>query len=322
MNPQIFNRLILLLCCLFFTHCSPEDEVLSSLVQFEASVLQIEENTPLPFSVPLSISPPAVVESEIVIAISTLGAMEISTDPEENGLIRLPVASGQTSVTFSVTEIVGNSDVGSVEFEVIDVGVGLVANELDGRFLNFEVFPTEEIFVFQEDFSNCTSENIPNGWSEVVVQQNMEGSAVWSCTGEPSVEINAFVGGSSDQTPSEVWLISPLIDLSITNNTSLRFEVDRRFEPDSPGLIPFDVRIATNLTEESFETADWQSFEPAVDFIFANDPGSDDFTESDKLDLSAFNGETIHIAFIYRAGAVNTSEATILRVRDFEIVAN
>lgn len=312
-----------LLGCLQLVSCSQNEVEVASIVQFEETSLEINNQTTFPIPVSLSIAPASIVESEIVIRINASPGTTIETTFQASDLIRLSVDAGQTIAAFEINSITtSEAEVVWVEFEIADVGPGLLTNDLDGRFLNLDVPPVEENFLFQDDFSNCSAGNIPLGWSEVVVLQNREGSAAWYCTSVPSVEINAFVGGSSDQSRSEVWLISPAIDLNSLRSADLRFEADRRFEVVSPGLVPYDIQIATDFMTQGFDRANWQPFEAGLDFILSNDPGSDGFTQSDKLSLSAFSGETIHFAFIYRAGPVGSSDATILRIRNFEVLEN
>lgn len=312
-----------MLCCLTLASCNQNEVAVASMVQFEETSLEINDQTTFPIPVALSIAPASIVGSEIVIRINTSRGTTVETTPMERDLISLSVEAGQTTAVFEINSITTSAaDFVGVEFEIVDVGPGLLTNDLEGRFLNLDVQPSEENFLFQDDFSNCSAENIPLGWSEVVVSQNGEGSAAWYCTSVPSVEINAFVGGSSDQTTSEVWLISPALDLNAVNSADLRFEADRRFEVVSPGLVPYDVQIATNLGTQGFDNANWQPFEAGLDFIMSDDPGSDGFSQSENLSLSAFTGETIHLAFIYRAGPAGTTDATILRIRNFELLGN
>ncbi len=325
-NCKVIHNLKLVLSLLLFlllASCNPNEVEVASIVQFEETLLEINDQTTFPIPVSLSITPASIVESEIVIGINASRGTTVETSPQADDLISLSLDAGQTTAAFEINSITTDeAEFVRVEFEIVDVGPGLLTDDLEGRFLNLDVQPPQENFLFQDDFSNCSAENIPLGWSEVVVSQNGEGSAAWNCTSVPSVEINAFVSGSSDQTASEVWLISPALDLTAVNSADLRFEADRRFEVVSPGLMPYGVQIATDFVTQGFENANWQPFEAGLDFIMSDDPGSDGFSQSDRLSLSAFSGETIHLAFIYRAGPAGTSDATILRIRNFELSGN
>jgi hypothetical protein len=51
----------------------------------------------------------------------------------------------------------------------------------------------------------------------------------------------------------------------------------------------------------------------------ANDAGTDDMGNTGDLDLSAYAGEIMAFAFIYRAGAAGSFDATILRVGNVSV---
>jgi hypothetical protein len=161
----------------------------------------------------------------------------------------------------------------------------------------------------------------PKGWEEIVIEQNNEQSARWSCISTPDlgIGINAFVSGSNDTQSSEVWFLSPRIDLSALNTPILRFDSDRRFVPDDPDLEAYDVLISTDYNGQNFQSANWSRFQPGYEAITANDPDTDGFSSSGALDLSAFSGEQVVFAFVYRSGAPGSFDATILRISNFSV---
>jgi hypothetical protein len=132
------------------------------------------------------------------------------------------------------------------------------------------------------------------------------------------IQVNCFVPGSEDQTASEVWMVSPKLNLIDATSPKLSFDVDRRFP--GTGEFPedlYDIMIATDYTGLNFDDANWERFEAGFNAMTANDPGADDMGNTGDLDLSAYAGEVISVGFVYRAGGPGTFDATILRIGNF-----
>jgi len=314
-----------------FNGCSDDDP--EGRVNFVNEVIELTTDDLSPFDVQLSINPAAPRDSEINITITGAEAGEVfTTTPEiSGGMLTIPVTSGATSASFTITPIeegIGFNDV-VLTLDLTSVGAGLgrglttqaqvnIINKLDTGF---------ELPVLEE-FAMCGPEgdgNLPpEGWKEEIVQQNAEGSTFWRCIpeffGVVGIEVNPFVAGSEDQTHSEVWMISPRINLLDASAPKLSFDVDRRFDPTEDFTDDhYDIVISTDYNGFNFNDATWVRFQAGYDAMTANDPGGDNMENTGDLDLSEYAGEVISIGFIYRAGAPGSFDATILRIGNVSV---
>ena len=314
-----------------FMGCNNDDDPEPSLVNFEETIYNLTTDDLSPFDVTLSIDPAASGSSEIVVELSggTPGT-EFTTTPAASGnTVTIPVSSGDTEASFTFSPIaeaiVGNI---AIEIELVSAGDGLTTGLVTESIIS--ITDVGESLPLNEDFGGCAEDPqvvIPDGWTEAVIEQNAEGSARWSCTdqgffGFSALQVNAFVPGSDDNSSSEVWLVTPRLNLTETTNPVLNFDVDRRF--GGTGTFPddlYDVLISTDYTV-SIDNATWTRFQPGFDAMTDNDPGTDGLSNSGDLDLSAFNGEVVTIAFVYRAGAPGGFDATILRIANVSVTDN
>lgn len=104
--------------------------------------------------------------------------------------------------------------------------------------------------------------------------------------------MSGFDGGPQ---PNEDWLISPEIDL--TDESDLRLQINQAINFASD-LSLLNVLIATDYTTGGdLEAANWETIE------FETAPSGDSYTFflSEDFDISAYDGETIHIAFKYES---------------------
>lgn len=306
-----------------------DEETVNSTVTFSQSSTEITTDDLSPVNVTLDIQPAAPSNSTISLIVtgSTYGETFTTTPALNAGQINIPVTSGATSAQFTIIpdeDGIKFDDV-DLEFEIISVGGGLQVNQFDGRFFNLTITNNREQgtgLPFTEDFNVCgpsgSGDLPPTGWEEVVVTQNSFGTAGFTCyTGQSTtaIQANAFSpNGTTGNDYSEVWMITPLIGLVDASNPTLSFDVDRRFDsPIDDNTLAYGIQIATDYDGTNFETANWQVFDAGVSAMTANDPEADDIGNTGELDLSAYAGETIHIAFIYRATNAQF-EATILRI--------
>ncbi len=317
---------------LTFVGCDDDEDTIST-VNFEEEIYNLTTDNLGPIEVELAITPPASRDSEIEIEITGADAgVAFTTDPAISGnTVLVPVNSGDNSVSFTFTPIAsGIEGELTANLSLANAGDGLTTGLTIESVIT--VVNVGENLPLVEEFSGCQEDPqqpIPEGWTEAVIQQNGEGSATWACgdenfLGSAAVQVNAFVPGSSDNMNSEVWLVTPRLNLTDATNPVLSFDVDRRFAPTADFPYPegpYDVLISTDYTV-SVENATWQRFEAGHAAMTANDPGADDLTNTGDLDLSAFNGEVIAIAFVYRAGAPASFDATILRVGNVSVTDN
>ena len=331
------NNLLLLMLMLAVvavtTNSCDDDEPEDGIVNFEEEAIDRTTDDLSPITVNLTIEPSAPEASEIVVAISGAEAGTVfTTTPEmSNGEVTLNVEEGANSASLTVTpkeEGIGFDDV-VLQLSLSSVGDGLTTGLTTSSQINItNAKDTGEPLPFMEEFESCaeggSKEVPPEGWTEEVVQQNAEGSAVWKCIAEgraqQGIEANAFVPGSEDNINSEVWLISPRIDLIDATSPTLNFDVDRRFDPtDNFTEDHYDIRISTDYNGLNFESATWERFQAGYDAMTDNDPGADGATNTGDLDLSAYTGKVIAIAFVYRAGAPGSFDATILRIGNVSV---
>ncbi len=308
---------------------SCEEEEDPGIVNFVESSINRTTDDLSDITVEFSIDPPAPQNSEFTVALTGAEAGTVfSTTPAiSDGEVVVTVNSGATDASFTVSPIeegIGFDDV-VLNMELVSAGSGLTTGLTTVSVINItNARDTGEELPFTEDFDGCaeggSGEPIPEGWSQEVIQQNAEGSAVWSCVdagffGFEAVQANAFVPGSDDQTSSEVWLVSPRINLLEATDPQLSFGVDRRFPGTGDFPEPlYDIVISTDYNGLNFDDATWTRFEPGFAAMTANDPGQDDLTNTGDLSLADYTGEVIAFAFVYRAGAPASFDATILRI--------
>ena len=321
------------------TNSCDDDEPEDGIVNFEEEAIDRTTDDLSPITLNLTIEPSAPEASEIVVAISGAEAGTVfTTTPEmSNGEVTLNVEDGANSASLTVTpkeEGIGFDDV-VLQLSLSSVGDGLTTGLTTSSQINIaNAKDTGEPLPFEEDFSICSdttksdsaqnAEIPPKGWSQQVKAQNAEGSAVWNCIGEffnvTGVQANAFVPGSNDESSSEVWLVSPRINLLDATSPMLSFDVDRRFP--GTGNFPedlYDIMISTDYTGLNFETATWTRFDAGFKAMTDNDPAKDDMSNTGDLDLSEYAGKVIAIAFVYRAGSPGGFDATILRIGNVSV---
>jgi hypothetical protein len=310
-----------------------EDEDPDGIINFVDEVIDRTTDDLSPITVDFTIDPPAPKASDFVVSISGAEAGTVfTTSPAiSGGQVTISVASGATTATLTVTPIeegIGFDDV-VLQLELASAGDGLTTGLTTSSQINIvNAKDTGEPLPFLEDFAVCgpdgSGELPPEGWTQEVVQQNAEGSSVWTCIpeffGVTGIQVNCFVAGSADLTSSEVWMVSPRIDLLNATAPKLNFEVDRRF-PGTGGFAEdlYDIFISTDYNGLNFGTANWERFQAGFDAMTANDPGVDDLASTGDLDLSAYAGEVIAIGFVYRAGGPGTFDATILRIGNVSV---
>jgi hypothetical protein len=323
---------LLAISALTFVGCDDDEETIST-VNFEEEIYNLTTDNLGPVEVEFVINPPASKDSEFEVEITGADAgVAFTTDPAISGnTVVVPVNAGDNSASFTFTPIAaGIEGELTANLSLTSAGDGLTTGLVIESLIT--IVNVGENLPLAADFGGCQEDPqqpIPDGWTEAVIQQNAEGSATWACgdenfLGSVAVQVNAFVPGSTDNTNSEVWLVSPRLNLTDATSPALSFDVDRRFDATDDFPYPegaYDVLISTDYTA-SVENATWQRFEAGHAAMTANDPGVDGITNTGDLDLSAFNGEVIAIAFVYRAGAPASFDATILRVGNVSVTDN
>ena len=119
------------------------------------------------------------------------------------------------------------------------------------------------------------------GWS--IVEESGDDEVWTSETG--NVRGNGFFG---DQYSNVEWLVSPSIDLSAESDLKFQITQELDFAGDA-SLVK--ILVSTDYTGDVL-TANWD------EIILAN-PATGDMASSEDYDFSAYDGETINIAFKY-----------------------
>lgn len=148
---------------------------------------------------------------------------------------------------------------------------------------------------FTEDFSGCDELNSFTSYSVVGEGQ------VWNCSanGEDGdgVRMNGFSGSPQN---NEDWLLSPGVNL--TEDATLSFSTDVRF-----GGPELEVLISTNYAGLGDpNAADWTAISATLD---TDDSSYDTWVGSGDIDLSAYTGQTVVIAFKYTSNSTDGAAA-------------
>jgi hypothetical protein len=315
---------------LMLSSCNKEEP--NGVVTFTTGdiIITTDELSPVTFN--LSIDPPAPMASSITIDVTSAGGdygVEFVTNPAlSGGEIELVIAEGDTNSTFTVTPMEANIGFDNIDiaFEIFTVGEGLETAGLIGLTSSLFIENLKEESTgglpFLEYFDDCDgaggTSSLPPTWEERVLTQNSVGTAHWVCApGFDGVECNAFSDAGDEGDGSEAWLITPVIDMTTASSPTLSFATDRRFE--SADFQEYDVKISTDYNGSNFMSASWDILTTAVAAIEANDPEVDNYETVSNIDLSAYAGEQVSIAFIYYAEGSKFT-ATIFRIDDVEVV--
>ncbi len=130
------------------------------------------------------------------------------------------------------------------------------------------------------------------------------GDQGWS-VGSANVQGSGFQSGVF---PNEDWLISPEIDL--TGQTDLKFQINQEIDLFGAPVESFDIIVSTNYTTGTDPmAATWT----ALNF---DKTAFGSLTLSEDFDFSAYDGQTIHVAFKYTSDDTTSAR---WRVESFAI---
>ena len=227
-----------------------------------------------------------------------------------------------TSISFTAAELATNQTV-YVRFNPTATGnaVGTVSHTTAGAptvslaLSGPAVDPNQTAF----NFENCTTVG-SSALSDGFYQYSVTGAQTWGCTttfghdatdatGTAStgnaLQINGF---SSGNILNEDWLISPALNLSSMNYAILSFWSRSAFAGDK-----LQLKVSTNyLGSGDPSSATWIN----LDGKFP-EPGSDLWTKSGNIDLSAYKAMPVYVAIVYNSTTLSASRWT---VDDFAVV--
>jgi len=159
-----------------------------------------------------------------------------------------------------------------------------------------------EVNIFDEEFSNSL------GDFQVV---NITGNQKWTAASYKQNQYAKMSGYSKGSQDNEDWLISPAINLSGFSNPNM--QIDQAINYLNNQWDQTTVQVSTDYTGD-VATATWT---PVT--ITTKPTGNDwTFVTSEKIDLSAFKGKTIHVAFKYVS---DTNNAATWEVNWFKVNA-
>ncbi len=156
------------------------------------------------------------------------------------------------------------------------------------------------VVLFEEDFESITSANdiINAGWTNV---NSNGGSTVYSARsygGNRYVQISAY---NSNESPLEVWLVTPEIDLDTTSDEELTFETNTGYDNGSA----LSTYVSSDFTGD-VSTATWLRLDATLSEGPSN--GYNSFSSSGSINISCLSSK-IHVAFRYEGadGGVTTT---------------
>ena len=172
------------------------------------------------------------------------------------------------------------------------------------------VDPNNNLFSFDQCPASSTSFD---GW----IQFSVTGDQIWGCTtfgrdatdatGSASapngVQINGYSGSSRE---NEDWFISPTFDLSTFQNPLFSFWSRAAFT--GPGL---SLRVSTNYSGTGSPSAAGVTW-TTLPVPFAS---ADAWTLTDNIDLSAYKGSNVHVAFVYTSTTSAAARWTLDDIR-------
>jgi hypothetical protein len=160
-------------------------------------------------------------------------------------------------------------------------------------------------------FQSCTTNGglLAGGFT----QYSATGSQVWDCTPygrDPNapngtaefpsgIQINGYDGETN--VPNVDWLISPRLDLTGTTYPLLSFWSRTAFNGQ-----PLQLKISTDYTGGNPEGATWTD----LNGKFPTE-GSNVWTLSEHINLSAFKGTNVHLAFVYTSSSEDGARWTL-----------
>lgn len=157
------------------------------------------------------------------------------------------------------------------------------------------------VILLEEDFTNITSNGALTaaGWTNVNVNGGSTLYSSRSFSGNRYLQISAFRTGES---PMEVWLVSPEVDLDAATDEELTFETNTGFD-NGKALTTY---VSSDFTGD-VTTATWLKLDATLSEGPSSGYGSA-FTSSGSINISCLSGK-VHVAFKYEGadGGVTTT---------------
>jgi hypothetical protein len=164
--------------------------------------------------------------------------------------------------------------------------------------------------LFEEGFDSSTDFEVINlaGWTNF----SEAGALSWegrSYSGERYANMSSF---GSDDAVNIAWLITPAIAISSTGTLSFT---------SSTGYYVHDglsVHLSTDYNGSDVLSATWTSLNCTLASTPPDGENYSDFISSGDIDLSAYSGQSVYIAFKY-TGSAPDGTTTSFRIDDVEV---
>lgn len=121
-------------------------------------------------------------------------------------------------------------------------------------------------------------------------------SYVWKSDASYGWKASAFMNNTN--YPTESWLLTPAIDLSEAVSPQLSFEEAHKFLNNNPLSEFMMIKVSTDYVDD-VESATWDDVE--IDETQWSDGQSWDYYKVGPYSLSAYIGQVIRIAFVYKS---------------------
>ncbi|MFW6289930.1 MAG: choice-of-anchor J domain-containing protein [Mariniphaga sp.] len=155
-----------------------------------------------------------------------------------------------------------------------------------------EIDAPEEVTVFEYEFESSLGD---------FTTVNVLGVQSWNHDSYSGVGYAKMSGYSGGAVPNEDWLISPAIDLTGVTNATASVNQAVNYLDDQWDQI--EILVSANYDSSDPATADWTEIVPATKPTGSNWT----FVESENMDISAFDGQVVHIAFRYTSSDANAA---------------
>lgn len=155
---------------------------------------------------------------------------------------------------------------------------------------------------FSEDFENASAslDLADTQFQQISITSNLD----WSVRSYND-DTYASANGYGADVASEDWLISSSIDLSAASSPALRFESAKQYDGGD-----FEVFVSTDFSGD-VTGATWQELTPN-----ALSTGSYSWVDSGSIDLTAYAGSQVVVAFKYTSTGTGSGEGAIWQVDD------
>lgn len=185
----------------------------------------------------------------------------------------------------------------------------------------FDIPEIKEVLLlesFEGTASGSGSNEIPitvEGWANYNISTT--GTRLWHSrlfSNNKYAEFSSFY--SATGTTDEVWLVTPEKTLSANKSVALSFETKVRFWTSTSGSL-LKVFISENYdgTKNGITSATWTELDPTL----PTSTQTEVFINSGNIDLSAYKGKKVRVAFKYTGDkAANTTTYQLDNIKLFE----